>query len=151
MVHMTGGALTAAAPPGSVLLMTFGQWRGDWLSALGHPAAHTPHLDALASEGVLFRRHFASAVPCGPSRASLLTGLYLHNHRSVANGVPLGDRHTNLARELRGMGYDPSLFGFTDTSLDPRTLPAGDPGLQTFARVLPDFSAGVGRRDALHD
>ena len=126
-----------------VLLVTFDQWRGDWLSALGHSCARTPHLDALAAEGVLFRRHFASAVPCGPSRASLLTGLYLHNHRSVANGVPLDDRHTNLAREMRAAGYDPRLFGFTDTSLDPRTLPPGDPGLETFASVLPGFSTGL--------
>jgi arylsulfatase A-like enzyme len=69
---------------------------------------------------VLFRRHYAQATPCAPSRASLHTGLYLHNHRSVAEGVPLDARHTNVALEARKAGYDPVLFGYTDIGPDPR-------------------------------
>jgi arylsulfatase A-like enzyme len=95
----------------NVLLITLDQWRADCLSAVGHPCLRTPNLDRLAAEGVLFRRHFTQASPCGPARASLLTGLYAHNHRSVRNGVPLDDRHTNIAREVRKAGYDPVLFG----------------------------------------
>jgi arylsulfatase A-like enzyme len=127
----------------NILLITFDQWRADCLSAVGHPCLKTPHLDALAADGVLFRRHYTQASPCGPARASLFTGLYLHNHRSLRNGTPLDDRHANLARELRGGGYDPVLFGYTDTSLDPRGLPAGDPRLATFEGVLPGFRAMV--------
>ena len=92
------------AAPLNVLFITADQWRGDCLSALGHPCLKTPHLDALAAEGALFRRHYTQASPCGPARASLLTGLYAHNHRSIRNGTPLDDRHANLARELRGAG-----------------------------------------------
>ena len=116
----------------NILFITADQWRGDCLSALGHPCLRTPNLDRLAAEGVLFRRHYSQATPCGPGRASLYTGLYLHNHRSVINGTPLDARHSNFALEARKAGYDPALFGYTDISPDPRTLPAGDPALTTY-------------------
>ncbi len=124
-------------PEWNVLLVTFDQWRGDCLSAAGHPVLRTPHLDALAAEGVLFRRHFAQAVPCGPSRASLWTGMYLQNHRSGTNGTPLDARFTNLALEVRELGYTPALFGYTDTTHDPRHLEPGDPLLENFEQALP--------------
>lgn len=125
------------AAPLNVLFITADQWRGDCLSALGHPVVRTPNLDALAAEGVLFRRHFANAAPCGPSRASLHTGMYLQNHRSATNGTPLDARHTNWAIEAAAAGYDPVLFGYTDTSQDPRGFDANDPALTTYEGPLP--------------
>lgn len=127
--------------PDSVLLVTLDQWRGRCLSALGHPVVRTPNLDRLAAEGVLFRNHFAQAAPCGPSRASLLTGQYLCNHRAALNGTPLDARFTNLALEARALGHDPVLFGYTDQSPDPRALAADDPRLRTYEGVLTGFRA----------
>ena len=121
----------------NIMLITADQWRGDCLSSVGHPVVRTPHLDALAAEGVQFRRHFTNVVPCGPSRASLHTGLYLHNHRSGTNGTPLDNRFTNWALELRNQGYDPVLFGYTHTSMDPRGVPEDDPGLTNDEGILP--------------
>jgi arylsulfatase A-like enzyme len=126
-----------------VLFVSADQWRGECLSALDHPCLRTPHLDKLARQGVLFRRHYAQCAPCGPARASLLTGLYMMNHRSVKNGTPLDDRLTNLAREVRKAGYDPTLFGYTDTSPDPRRYPPGDPALTTYEGVLPGMTVGL--------
>ncbi len=123
--------------PLNVLFITADQWRGECLSALDHPVVRTPNLDALAAEGVLFRRHFANAAPCGPSRASLHTGMYLQNHRSGTNGTPLDARHTNWAKEVASHGYDPVLFGYTDTSQDPRGLAADDPWLKSYEGPLP--------------
>lgn len=125
-----------------VLFIVADQWRWDCLSKIdGHPV-RTPHLDALASDGVLFRNHFSQASPCGPSRASLLTGLYQMTHRSVANGTPLDNRFTNLAREVRAGGLRPILFGYTDTSADPRLHSAEDPVLTSYEGVLPGFDVG---------
>ena len=59
----------------NILFITADQWRGDCLSGLGHPTLKTPNLDQLSQEGVLFKNHFCQIVPCGPSRASLFTGL----------------------------------------------------------------------------
>jgi len=124
----------------NLLFITTDQWRGDCLSALAHPTVATPHLDALAADGVLFSQHFCQAVPCGPSRASLHTGLYLMNHRSGTNGTPLDRRHVNWAQVSRDAGRDPVLFGYTDTSADPRDYDADDPALTTYEGVLPGLT-----------
>ena len=130
-----------ATDPGdlNVLFVTADQWRGDCLGAAGHPVVRTPHLDRLAAGGVSFRRHFAQAAPCGPSRASLYTGMYLMNHRSVLNGTPLDARHTNVALVARELGFEPALFGYTDSSVDPRTVALDDPRLRSYEGVLPGF------------
>jgi len=128
---------------GNVLLITVDQWRGDCLSALGHPQLETPALDRLASTGVIFANHWANAAPCGPSRACLYTGTYLHQNRSLHNGTPLDARFTNVALLARSAGYDPVLFGYTDTSVDPRTVDPDDPRLFSYEGVLPGFTALV--------
>ena len=125
--------------PRKVLFVTGDQWRGEALSCLGHPAAHTPHLDRLAAEGTTFTRHYTVATPCGPARTSLLTGLYPFLHRSIRNGAPLDRRHTNLALEVRKAGYDPVLFGYTDSSADPGAMAPDDPRLKSYEGVLPGF------------
>jgi iduronate 2-sulfatase len=45
-----------------------------WLGAYNVSWIHTPHIDALASEGTVFTRAFANQAVCGPSRTSFLTG-----------------------------------------------------------------------------
>jgi arylsulfatase A-like enzyme len=127
----------------NLLLITADQWRGECLSALGHPCLRTPHLDALARRGVLFRRHFAQATPCGPARASLHTGMYALNHRSVTNGTPLDARHSDLAAEARKGGYRPTLFGYTDLSVDPRGRDPADPRLRTYEGLYPSFEVAL--------
>ena len=110
----------------NVLLIVVDQWRADFVPALGAGFLKTPNLDRLCREGVTFRNHVTNAVPCGPARASLLTGLYLMNHRAVQNTVPLDARHMNLGKALRGIGYDPALIGYTTTTPDPRTTTKDD-------------------------
>lgn len=126
-----------------ILLITVDQWRGECLSALGHPMVKTPSLDALAADGVLFKRHYSVCAPCGPARTSLHTGMYLMNHRSGRNGTPLDARFTNVALEARKAGLEPTLFGYTDTSIDPRTRDPNDPAVRTYQGILPGFSVGL--------
>jgi len=125
----------------NVLLICADQWRGDCISALGHRNVRTPNLDALMAESVTFTQHFGQCTPCGPSRTSLLTGMYLMNHRSGRNGTPLDARHTNLALEARKLGYEPALFGYTDTTPDPRKMHPNDPALTAYDEgVMPGFA-----------
>ena len=129
--------------PRKVLLITADQFRFDHLGCTGHPLKPTPNLDRLAAESSLFLKHFTNAIPCGPSRASLHTGLYACNHRSVTNGTPLDRRHTNLALEFRKAGIEPLLYGYSDTSVDPRRVHAQDPSLDTFESILPGFKSVI--------
>ena len=127
----------------NVLLVTADEWRGDCLGIAGHPVVRTPNIDRLARSGTWFARHYAQAAPCGPSRASLYTGLYQMNHRVVRNGTPLDARHDNIAHAMRRLGYVPTLFGFTDQAVDPRTVPADSPWLRTYEGVLPGLDVAL--------
>ena len=124
-----------------MLLITAKQFRGDCLSALRHDFVITPHLDALASDGALFRNHYCQTTRCAAARASLLTGLYQLKHRMVRNGTPLDRRHDNLARMVRRHGHDPVLFGDTDQTRDRRKTAGDDPWVATFEGERPGFRA----------
>ncbi|TAJ38399.1 MAG: sulfatase [Reyranella sp.] len=123
----------------NVLLIVVDQWRGLMLPKLGADYLKLPNIDRLSAEGVTFRNHFTQAVPCGPARASLLTGLYMMNHRAVQNTIPLADRFTNLAHELRRGGYDPALVGYTTTTPDPRTTAPNDPRFFVLGDIMEGF------------
>jgi arylsulfatase A-like enzyme len=128
----------------NVLLITLDQFRGDCLSAVGHPVVRTPNLDALASAGTLLRRHYSQAAPCSPGRACLYTGTYQFNNRVVGNGTPLDDRFDNIARAARRAGYRPTVFGYTDQGIDPRMADGpDDPRLSTYEGILPGFDIGL--------
>jgi arylsulfatase A-like enzyme len=131
----------------NILFITADQWRGECLSALGHARVKTPNLDALAKEGVLFSRHYAQATPCAPSRTSMHTGMYLQNHRCVGNGTPVDRRLNNWALEVRKAGYEPSLFGYTDTAVDPRGLSENDARLTHYCEPLPGIGYYTPYRD----
>ena len=124
----------------NILYITLDQFRGDALSIAGHPCVKTPHLDALAEDGIRFSKHYCQAAPCSPARASLHTGLYQMNHRVARNGSPLDARHATVATEARKAGYDPLLFGYADQSIDPREVEADDPRLLTYEGYLPGMS-----------
>ena len=126
-------------PRRNVLLIVVDQWRGELLPKLGAPHLRTPNLDRLCAAGVTFRNHFTTTVPCGPARASLLTGLYQMNHRAVQNTIPLDARFTNLGKELRKGGYDPALIGYTTTTPDPRTTSPHDPRFRILGDVMDGF------------
>ncbi|MCA9050933.1 MAG: sulfatase, partial [Planctomycetaceae bacterium] len=57
----------------NVLFIAADDLRND-LGCYGHTQVRTPHLDALASRGVLFRKAYCQQAVCNPSRASLMTG-----------------------------------------------------------------------------
>ncbi len=127
-------------PRRNVLLIVMDQFRADLLHGALAAHARLPNIHAFAQDAVSFTNHYTVVNPCGPSRASLLTGQYAMNHRSVRNGTPLGRDKPNLALEMRKAGYEPLLFGYTDTTADPRGLHPADPRLRSYEMPLEGFT-----------
>ncbi len=139
----------------NILLIVVDQWRGDCVPHLQRadgrlPILRTPNLDRLCAEGTTFRNHVTVTVPCGPARASLLTGLYQMNHRACQNTIPLDARHDTLPRALRRAGYEPALVGYTTTTPDPRTTGPADPRFTVLGDMM-DGWRPVGEFGPDHD
>ena len=98
------------APPNVVMIISDDQGYGDY-SFMGHPHIRTPHLDRLAAQGKTFRRGYVPSSLCSPSLASILTGLYPHQHKVTSNDPPapagkagrLGRRHPDSLAGRREM------------------------------------------------
>jgi arylsulfatase A-like enzyme len=73
------------------ILMIVGDDQG-WtdFGFMGHPAIRTPHLDRLAAESAVFPNGYVPTSLCRSSLATILTGLYAHQHRICCNDPPQG-------------------------------------------------------------
>lgn len=94
------------------LLISFDQWRGDWLHQRW---LQLPHLRRLAHEGWDVRRCYTASPQCVPARASWLTGLTPGELGVTANAVhTLPPDAPSFVRDLRDQhGYRTSLVGKT--------------------------------------
>jgi choline-sulfatase len=91
----------------SNLLMIVGESHGrDLVGAYGHQLVKTPALDALAARGTLFRNNYCASPICVPSRASIATGLYPHQHRYWDNSIALDGRTPTWMRRIRDAGSE---------------------------------------------
>jgi choline-sulfatase len=97
--------------PKNVLLLMSDQHRRDCLGIEGKGPARTPNLDNLARSGTRFGGAYCSNPVCTPSRASLLTGLYPHNHQAWNNTTPWPFEHKTMAHYFGAAGYMTALIG----------------------------------------
>ena len=106
---------SAAAQPNILLIYADDLGYGD-LGSYGHPVIETPHLDALASQGVRLTQHYSASGLCSPSRAALLTGRYpyrtgIRSWIPRGSGIYLRDEEITLAELLVDAGYSTALIG----------------------------------------
>lgn len=105
------GLVFAATPKRNIILILIDDQRYDALGYLGHPFLETPNLDRLAKNGVHFKNAFVTTSLCSPSRASIITGLYAHNHRVVDNYHPVNDELTFFPQLMQNAGYETAFIG----------------------------------------
>ena len=111
----------------NVLFIMTDQMRADCMSRVGHAVVRTPHLDGLASDGVLFRRAYVQSAVCGPSRMCFYTGRYPHANRSPWNEVPLPADEKTMGHYFGNAGYRAALCGKTHYTPDPLADPSAQP------------------------
>lgn len=126
----TGGEPRPFPRPNFIVILTDDQ-RSDTLQFMPRVRAR------LAQRGITFRNAFVTTALCCPSRASLLTGQYAHNHgvlniRPPKGGVEAFDPSSTLATWLQDAGYETALVGkylnrydVTNPNIDFATVPPG--------------------------
>jgi arylsulfatase A-like enzyme len=96
--------------PNIILVMADDQGWGQ-VGYNGHPVLKTPHLDAMAANGLRFNRFYAAGPVCSPTRASVLTGR-THTRTGVpSHGHNLCLQEKTLPRALQQAGYATAHFG----------------------------------------
>lgn len=121
----TLAARSAAAAEGRPnILYLHSHDTGRYIQPYGHKIP-TPHLQKLATQGVVFRRAFDAAPTCSPSRASLLTGECPHNSGMLGlahRGFALNDYRRHILHTLRPQGYRSTLIGIQHIAQDPKRI-----------------------------
>ena len=99
------------ATPRNVVFVLVDDHRYDALGFMNHPFLKTPNLDALAKNGAHVRNAFVTTALCSPSRATILTGRYAHQHKVVDNNNPVPPGTTFFPQYLQAAGYQTGFFG----------------------------------------
>ena len=111
---LLSSSLRLSARPNVVIFFADDLGWGE-LGCQGNPQIPTPHIDAIARDGVRFTNGYVAATYCSPSRAGLLTGRYPtrfgHEFNSVANRTGLRLDQVTIADRLRALGYATACVG----------------------------------------
>lgn len=111
------GNADSIAKPNIIYILADDLGYGD-LGVYGQQKFETPNIDKLASQGMMFTRHYSGSTVCAPSRSALMTGM--HTGHTVVRGnkeirpegqYPIPDSTYTLAEALQTAGYTTGAFG----------------------------------------
>jgi len=107
--EMSGAERSASSRPNILYIMTDQQP----VSCVGpyNATVQTPALDELARGGCTFDRFYIGAFACCPSRASMFSGRYAHNHGVVQNEIIFDEKIPSLGNICKAAGYETGFFG----------------------------------------
>lgn len=87
------------------------QMRAHAMGCMGNKQVITPHLDKLASEGLLVTNAISCQPVCSPYRAQLLTGRYGHTTGVIHNDIRLPDSEVVISELMKKQGYTTGYIG----------------------------------------
>jgi choline-sulfatase/uncharacterized sulfatase len=126
----------------NVLMVISDQHNASLMGCAGHEQVKTPNLDRFARESVRFANAYAQNTICTPSRVSILSGQYCHNHGIYGLSGPRPEGLDNFMRHFKKHGYRTAGFGKLHLPNSPRNWIADD--LDRFGDTyeLPDGTHG---------
>ena len=89
----------------NIIVITADAMRADMGGFSGDGEVKTPHLDALAGQGVVFERAYTNITTTTPSHATIFSSLYPFQHRAYSNKARISDRIDTLFEIMRGAGW----------------------------------------------
>ncbi|MEG0692602.1 MAG: sulfatase-like hydrolase/transferase [Oscillospiraceae bacterium] len=95
----------------NILLLHADQHRFDCIGCYGNNQVKTPNIDALADEGVRYTEHYTVYPVCTPSRYSMLSGQYTHQHCAWTNVSTLPNGFATFPKLLKEQGYRTTAVG----------------------------------------
>ena len=101
----------AGETPRNIIFVLADDHRFDAMGFAGHPFLETPNLDRMAGGGAWFPNAFVTTSLCSPSRASIVTGQYAHNHQVVDNYNPLPEGLIFFPEYMQAAGYKTAFVG----------------------------------------
>ena len=125
----------------------------------GDSKVHTPIIDGLASNGMVFNNAFVSSSICSPSRYSILTGKYagrsegtsfinnfpFGNLSRIANNIELEENKTNVPKQLQNAGYKTAFIGKSHI-IDHNVLESytgGNNGFMAYSKTADPYTSSV--------
>lgn len=107
------GVYSADSPRPNIVVILIDDLRWDDIGCMGHPFSKTPNIDRIAKEGILFQNAFATTPLCSPSRASFMTGQYVHTHGIIDNTERSAQSHrlVTFPKLLHDGGYETGFIG----------------------------------------
>jgi len=121
------GLVDLSDGPPNVIIIALDTWRADHMGAYGSEDVRTPVLDAFAREAILFEDCASTSTWTLPSFASMFTGLYPSEHRTLGGEKRsiLPSSVIPLAERLQVAGFTTSAFVAVDYLRDPFGLQRG--------------------------
>jgi arylsulfatase A-like enzyme len=81
------------------------------ISCYSKKLIHTPSIDRIAQEGILFKNSFVTNSICAPSRATMLTGKYSHENGLRDNSDEFDGSQVTFPKLLQKAGYNTYILG----------------------------------------
>jgi arylsulfatase len=103
----------------NVLNVISDQHQAACMGCEGHTQALTPNMDRLAASGVRFDRAYTQNPICTPSRVSIFSGQYVHNHGYYGLSGPTPERLPGFLGHFKANGYRTAAIGKLHMPDDP--------------------------------